>query len=212
MPTRSFSTVPGFQTTSFTPQQLEQLLIVLKAYDVKEMKFTSTGRLSVLGLSKETCTQLAAELIPLFPKKQTHKEWFTYIQACPGMDSCKFGVRDGEALAAQIEKIKLPGPLRAKMKIGIAGCQMCCTEPYVRDLGILAERKGWKIIFGGNAGGRARVGDVIAEGLTDDQVVELIRRCLIVYQDNAGAKVRSARFLESFGVNRFKKAVLSEPF
>ena len=109
----------------------------------------------------------------------------------------------------RLNAIALPGKLPAKVKVSVAGCKMCCTAPFIRDIGLIAERKGWKLIFGGNGGSRPRIGDVIAEGLSDEQAIELILRCLIVYVENAKPKMRTARFMESYGAMRFKSEVLA---
>lgn len=66
------------------------------------------------------------------------------------------------------------------------------------------------MVFGGNGGGNPRLGDIIAEALTDDQVVDLVQKCLTVYQQNAKYKSRTARFMERFGIDAFKEVVLSE--
>ncbi len=87
---------------------------------------------------------------------------------------------------------------------------MSCTEPFVRDVGIFATKKGWTLVFGGNGGGNPRLGDIVAEGLNDDQVIELVRKCLTFYQQNAKYKSRTARFMERIGIDALKKAVLNE--
>jgi len=85
---------------------------------------------------------------------------------------------------------------------------MCCTEPYVRDLGIFASKKGWTLVFGGNGGNNARIGDIVAEGLNDDEVLALAKKCLTIYQEEATPHSRSARFMERFGIEAFKESVL----
>lgn len=204
---KTFFLIPGFRATSYTTEDFSSLLSILQKYNVSELKFTSTRRLAVVGPSKIACSEIGRELESLFPPIEKSSGWITYIQACPGRDACKYGLKSGDHLRDLIEKIELPSPLQAKIKIGIAGCRMCCTEPMVRDIGLIAENRGWKLIFGGNAGGRARVGDIIADGLTDEQAVELIRKCLNVYQAHAAPKMRTARFIESFGAEKFIKTV-----
>jgi NAD(P)H-nitrite reductase large subunit len=207
MPAKKFSRIPGFQAASIDINSLEQIIQVLKKYDVQEVQFTSTRRLGVIGPAQEVLETIGRELEPFIPPQK--KSWITYIQSCPGREQCKYGIRDSQSLADRIEEIQLPEPLKAKVKVGIAGCHMCCTEPLVRDIGLIAEHKGWKLIFGGNAGGRARIGDVIAEGLNDEQAIELIRNCLIVYLENAGLKMRTARFMEAYGPEKFIQTVIS---
>jgi NAD(P)H-nitrite reductase large subunit len=78
----------------------------------------------------------------------------------------------------------------------------------VRDVGVLGKKKGWTVIFGGNSGGRPRIGDVIAEDLSREEVIDLVRRCLEYYAANGKKKERTARFMDRIGADAFKEAVL----
>jgi NAD(P)H-nitrite reductase large subunit len=202
----TFSLLPGFRADTFSLKELEQLIRILSDYPVERVKFTSSGRLQLSGVGEKELTAIAAALTRLSATPTT--SWITTMQICPGNGGCRYGTRNGEELAARIEAITLPVAPPAKIKIGIAGCSMCCTEPYVRDIGLLAEQKGWKLIFGGNAAGRPRIGDTIAKGLSDDEVIELVQRCLTVYVHHAKPKMRTARFMESFGVEEFRRKLL----
>jgi NAD(P)H-nitrite reductase large subunit len=205
---KTYSVVPGLNMGLFSPKDLEQIVTIINKYNVPMTKITSAQRLALLGMDEEEQKKLKSELQPLIRPVATNG--VHYVQACPGSQWCKFGTSDSLALGARIEQLSFPEPLPGKVKVGISGCRMSCTEPYVRDVGIFATKKGWTLVFGGNGGGNPRLGDIIAEALTDDQVVDLVQKCLTVYQQNAKTKSRSARFMERFGIDAFKEAVLSE--
>ena len=131
-----------------------------------------------------------------------------YVQACPGTEVCKFGVRDSLGMGLKLEKLYVGMDLPAKVKIGVSGCPFCCAESYVRDIGLIGRKKGWLVTFGGNSGGRPRIGDAIAENLEDEDAVALVQRCLDYYRDNVGKKLRTARFVEMTGIETIKQAVL----
>ena len=205
---KTFTIIPGLNMGLFSPQELEQIVAIINKYNVPMTKITGAQRLAILGMDEEDQMKLKAELKPLTRPVAVNS--FHYVQACPGSKWCKFGTSDAPALGARIEQISFAEPLPGKVKVAIAGCRMCCTEPYVRDIGIFASKKGWTLVFGGNAGGNPRIGDIVAEGLTDDQVIDLLQKCLAVYQQNAKTKSRTARFMERFGIDALKQAVLSE--
>lgn len=205
---KTFTIIPGLNMGLFSPQELEQIVAIINRYDVPMIKITTAQRLALLGMDEEDQVRLKDELKPLTRPAAVNS--FHYVQACPGSRWCKFGTSDALALGARIEQLSFTEPLPAKVKIAIAGCRMCCTEPHVRDVGIFASKKGWTLVFGGNGGGNPRLGDVVAEGLSDDQVIGLLQKCLAVYQQNAKFKSRTARFMERFGVDALKRAVLSE--
>ena len=131
-----------------------------------------------------------------------------YVQACPGTTLCSYGKQDSLALALELEKLYVNNAMPAKTKISVSGCPMNCAEGYVRDIGVFAAKEGWTLVFGGNSGGRPRIGDIIATNLTAEELIALINKCLSVYQTNAKPKERTYRFIERFGVEEFKKAVL----
>ncbi|MCI5119982.1 MAG: nitrite reductase, partial [Candidatus Electrothrix sp. AUS4] len=81
-------------------------------------------------------------------------------------------------------------------------------ESWMRDIGLTAEKKGWRLSFGGNAAGKPRIGDLIADGLSDDEALELVRKALNFYLFTATPKTRTARFVERFGIEEVKKNVL----
>jgi NAD(P)H-nitrite reductase large subunit len=120
----------------------------------------------------------------------------------------QYGHQDALSLGERIKAIELDGPLPAKVKVGISGCRFCCCESWMRDVGLTGESKGWRFTFGGNAAGRPRIGDVVAEGLNDDEAVTLVTRTLNYYLHAARFKSRSARFMERYGIEALKKAVL----
>ncbi len=191
----------------FAPEDLESILAIINKYDVPATKITSAQRLALLGMDKTEMAKLQHEL-----KEHTRTiptNGVTYVQSCPGTDWCKFGIRDALSLGKKLEEISMETPFKAKVKVGVAGCRMCCTEPYVRDLGIFASKKGWTLIFGGNGGNNARIGDVVATALDDNEVLFLAKKCLTVYQQEANPHSRSARFMERFGIDAFKKRVLA---
>ncbi len=203
---KTFSVVPGLNMGLFAPKDLEDILQVINKYNVPATKITSAQRLALLGMTTEDMAALQQEL-----KSHTRtvaKNGVTYVQSCPGPKWCKFGIADSLSLGKKMEELSMEKPFKAKLKVGVAGCRMCCTEPYVRDVGIFASKKGWTLIFGGNGGGNPRLGDIVASGLNDDEVLALVKKCLTVYQEEANPHSRTARFMERFGIEALKKRVL----
>jgi NAD(P)H-nitrite reductase large subunit len=205
---KTYTVVPGLNMGLFSSKDLEKIVAIINKYDVPMTKITSAQRLGLLGMDEEEQQKLKNELKPL--TRQVAVNGVHYVQACPGSQWCKFGTSDSLALGARLEKLSFAEPLPGKVKVGISGCRMSCTEPYVRDVGVFASKKGWTLVFGGNGGGNPRLGDIVAEGLTDDQVVDLVQKCLAVYQQNAKTKSRTARFMERFGIDALKEAVLAK--
>ena len=74
-------------------------------------------------------------------------------------------------------------------------------------MGLISQRNGWKLIFGGNGAGRPRIGDVVAEDLSNEEAVALVEKCLNLYIEKAKFKTRSARFMDRLGIDEVKKSL-----
>lgn len=206
---KTYVILPGFHAGMLTADDLEHLAALARKYEAPGVKITTAQRVAFLGLPPERLAELRRELA--LPEGLPHsRKRLHYVQACPGSPWCKYGLRDSLALGERLRTLELTRPLPAKVKVGISGCPMSCCENALRDVGLQARSKGWRLSFGGNGASRPRLGDVVAEGLDDDQAVELTRRCLEFYAANAVYKTRSARFMERFGIDTLKQAVLGD--
>jgi NAD(P)H-nitrite reductase large subunit len=203
---KTYAIVPRTPVGLVSPDVLEAISSVVRKYKIPITKITSGQRLALIGLQKEEVDEIWNELkMEVGPAIGLCVH---YVQACPGTEVCKFGVRDSIGMGLKLEELFVGMDLPAKLKIGVSGCPFCCAESYVRDIGLIGKKKGWVVTFGGNSGGRPRIGDVIAEDMEDSAAVSLIQRCLEFYRDTVNKKLRTARFVEKAGIEVIKKAVL----
>jgi len=203
---KTYAIVPRTPVGLISSEVLGAISSVIRKYNIPITKITSGQRLALIGMQREEVDQIWHDLkMQVGPAVELCVH---YVQACPGTEVCKFGVRDSLGLGLELEKLYVGMDLPAKVKIGVSGCPFCCAESYVRDIGLIGKKKGWIISFGGNSGGRPRIGDVIAENVSDAEAVGLVRRCLEYYRDNATKKIRTARFVEKIGIETIKKFLL----
>ena len=203
---KSYAIVPRTPVGLVSPEVLEAISSVVRKYNIPVTKITSGQRLALIGMKRDEVDQVWHDLkMEVGPAIELCVH---YVQACPGTDVCKFGVRNSLGLGLELEKLYVGMDLPAKVKIGVSGCPFCCAESYVRDVGLIGRKKGWVVTFGGNSGGRPRIGDVIAEDVSDADAVILVRRCLEYYRDNMEKKLRTARFVERTGIEAIRQAVL----
>ncbi len=203
----TYAIVPRIPMGVLTPEILEKLAQIARRYNVRIIKITSGQRIALVGFKAEDIPNVWKELaIDVGPAEGLCVH---YVQACPGTETCKFGQGDSLGLAAKIEKMFVgrESTVPAKTKFGISGCTLNCAESYLRDFGAFATPKGWTVVVGGNSGGRPRIGNVIAENLSDDEVLSLLQRCLAYYGNEAKPRERMPRFVERIGVEAFMKAV-----
>ena len=203
---KSYAIVPRTPVGLVSPEVLEAISSVVRKYKLPITKITSGQRLALIGMQRDEVDRIWNELkMEVGPAIELCVH---YVQACPGTEVCKFGVRDSLGMGLKLEKLYVGMDLPAKVKIGVSGCPFCCAESYVRDVGLIGKKKGWLVTFGGNSGGRPRIGDIIAEHLDDGEAVALVQRCLEFYRDNVEKKLRTARLVEKIGIETIKQAVL----
>ena len=203
---KSYAIVPRTPVGLVSPEVLEAISSVVRKYKLPITKITSGQRLALIGMQRDEVDRIWNELkMEVGPAIELCVH---YVQACPGTEVCKFGVRDSLGMGLKLEKLYVGMDLPAKVKIGVSGCPFCCAESYVRDIGLIGKKKGWLVTFGGNSGGRPRIGDILAEKLDDAEAVTLVQRCLEFYRDNVEKKLRTARLVEKIGIEAIKQAVL----
>ncbi|BCS87068.1 NAD(P)/FAD-dependent oxidoreductase [Pseudodesulfovibrio sediminis] len=203
---KTYAIVPRTPVGLVTPDVLEALARVGRKFEIPIMKITSGQRIALVGLGKEQVDEVWEDLkMEIGPAVGLCVH---YVQACPGTEVCKLGVRDSLGLGLELEEMFVGKELPAKLKVGVSGCPMCCAESYVRDVGLIGKPKGWTVVVGGNASGRPRIADELAQDLTRDEARELVSRFLDYYRDTAGKRTRSARMLSKVGIEAVKKAVL----
>ncbi len=199
-------TVDGVNMSLLSDEERTHIYKLLRKYKVHLTQITPSQSLVVFDLSPAACQELQEninEIVGIISGVSV-----TYVQSCPGNNQCKYSIASSLSIGRKLEKLTFSKPLPHKVKVSVAGCRICCTEPFVRDVGLIAEQKGWKLVFGGNAGGRPRIADIIAAGLSEDKAIELVKKCLQFYLQHAHKKQRTARFIEQYGIDRFKKNIL----
>lgn len=203
---KTYAVVPRTPLGIVTPDTLETIANVVRKYEIPIIKITSAQRMALVGMKPEVVDDVWRDLgIDVGPAIELCVH---YVQACPGNTLCKLGVQDSLGLGGKLENLFVGMDLPAKAKIGISGCSMNCGESYMRDFGAFGKKSGWTVIFGGNAARKPRIGDVIAEDLTNEEVIDLARKCFEYYAANGKKKERTARFIERISIEEFKKAVL----
>ena len=202
---KTYNVLPGTKMGVVTIDYLEKVTKVARKYDIPLVKITSAQRLAFAGHAPEKVADIWRDLGQ--DTGPTKPVGIHYIKACPGIRWCKYGRQDALALGKKIEQALMDTVLPAKTKVGISGCPMNCCESYIRDIGIFGKKKGWTLVFGGNGGGCPRIGDIIGEGLDDQQVIELASKCLNYFSQHARKFERTGRFMRRTSLDEFKNAI-----
>ena len=83
-----------------------------------------------------------------------------------------------------------------KLKSAVSGCARECAEAQSKDFGVIATANGWNLYVGGNGGATPRHADLLAQDLSNGELVRLIDRLLMFYIRTADRLERTAAWLE----------------
>lgn len=195
--------IPGGITDTAT---LRKICDVADKYRVETIKITSAQRIALFGIREEDLDDIWTDLaetpgaaIGLCVRS---------VKICPGTTYCKRGVQDSVSLGLKLDSIYHAMELPNKMKMGVSGCMLSCAESALKDIGIMGTNKGWRIMVGGNAGARPRIGDLLVDNVpTGEAVLEIVAK-VIDYYKNASSQNRIGRIIEEMGIERFREEVL----
>jgi len=202
----TYAVAPHVPCGVISPDQLRRLADVAEKYGAAAMKITSAARIAIVGLKEEDVDAVWAELdtkpgaaVGLCVRS---------VKACPGTTFCKRGQQDslgmGLALDATYHGMELP----SKLKIGVSGCGNQCAETCIKDVGLVGKKGGWDLYVGGNGGGKPRLSQKIAEGLSTDDAKAKVAKIIDFYRANANKHERMGRMLERIGIDALTSAVL----
>lgn len=159
----------------------QRLAEVAAQYGAQTLKLTGAQRLALIGLKEEDLD--AAYRALGFSPKPGGALCQQYIKVCPGNTFCSRGQQNTLELARKIEAQYYPFPkITAKVKIGIAGCMNSCTEPAIKDIGLIGLVKGWTLMLGGAGGKDPMLAQIAARNLSDDEVLQLMEKILKYYR------------------------------
>lgn len=190
-----------------TPDDFLVLAQLAKKHQVSTLMATTAKKISFMDVTEQAVNPLWEDLEQAFGSRLCFPKG--KIIVCPGSRFCKFATpgKDNHALGRKIERISQAHDA-GKVKVGVSCCPLGCAMPRVRDLGVLATAKGWMLTIGGNGGAKPGVGQVIAQDLGEEALLELLDKVYQYFQDNKTGKERTIRTVERLGVEHLKAAVL----
>jgi NAD(P)H-nitrite reductase large subunit len=196
--------IPGGFTDTAT---LRKICDVADKYGA-ELKITSAQRIALMGVKEEDLDAIWGELAQ--DQGAPIGLCVRSVKICPGTTHCKRAVQDSASLGLKIDKIYHAMELPNKMKMGISGCLLSCSESAVKDIGVLGTNKGWRILVGGNAGPRPRLGELLVDDVpSEDAVLEIIARVIDFYK-NSAQPGRIGKLVEEIGIEAFRCAIFGD--
>ncbi|GAA2388632.1 nitrite reductase large subunit NirB [Streptomyces glaucosporus] len=192
----SYSVVPRIPGGEITPEKLIVIGEVARDFGLYT-KITGGQRIDLFGARVDQLPAIWARLVDAgFESGHAYGKALRTVKSCVGSTWCRYGVQDSVRMAIDLE-LRYRG-LRAphKLKAAVSGCQRECAEARSKDFGVIATANGWNLYVGGNGGATPRHADLLAQDLSDAELVRLIDRFLMFYVRTADRLERTAAWLE----------------
>jgi NAD(P)H-nitrite reductase large subunit len=196
--------IPGGFTDTAT---LRKICDVADKYGA-QLKITSAQRIALMGVKEQDLDAIWLELAQ--DQGAPIGLCVRSVKICPGTSHCKRAVQNSPSLGFKLDTIYHAMELPNKMKMGISGCLLSCSESAVKDIGVLGTNKGWRILVGGNAGPRPRLGDLLVDDVPDEAgVLEIVARIIAFYKSSP-QQGRLGRLVEEMGIDAFRAEICGE--
>lgn len=193
----TYSVIPRVPGGEITPEKLIVLGEVAKKYNLYT-KINGGQRIVLFGAKVDDLPTIWEELIAAgFESGQAYAKALRTVKSCVGSTWCRYGLDDSVTMAIEMEN-RYKG-LRSphKIKMGVSGCTRECAEAQAKDIGLISTENGWNLYVCGNGGMKPRHADLLATGLTKEEVFKYVDRLLMFYIKTADRLQRTAPWLES---------------
>lgn len=192
----SYSIVPRIPGGEITPERLIVIGEVARDFGLYT-KITGGQRIDLFGARVEQLPLIWTRLVDAgFESGHAYGKSLRTVKSCVGQTWCRYGVQDSVRMAIDLE-LRYRG-LRSphKLKSAVSGCARECAEARGKDFGIIATAGGWNLYVGGNGGATPRHADLLAQDLSDAELVRLIDRFLMFYIRTADRLERTSTWLD----------------
>ncbi|MGW7666618.1 nitrite reductase large subunit NirB [Streptomyces sp. NPDC054775] len=192
----SYSVVPRIAGGEITPEKLIVIGEIARDFGLYT-KITGGQRIDMFGARVEQLPLIWTRLVDAgFESGHAYGKALRTVKSCVGRTWCRYGVQDSVRMAIDLE-LRYRG-LRSphKLKSAVSGCARECAEARSKDFGVIATANGWNLYVGGNGGASPRHADLLAQDLSDAELVRTIDRFLMFYIRTADRLERTSVWLE----------------
>ena len=197
--------IPGGITDVVT---LRKICDVAEKYNAKALKMTSAQRIALVGITEDQVEPAWNDLG--MGKGQAIGYAVRSVKICPGTTFCKRAKQDSVTLGLELDKRYHGMELPCKLKIGVSGCPNSCSENIIKDIGIMGNVNGFTVMIGGLGSGKGRLADVIYQGQTPEETLQIVDKIIKTYQEISRKGVRLGMLLKRIGPELFVRAMEAE--
>lgn len=207
-----YSVVPRMPGGEVTPEGLIAVGQVAKDFGLYT-KITGGQRIDMFGARLEQLPLIWQRLVDAgFESGHAYGKSLRTVKSCVGSTWCRYGVLDAVGMAVRLELRYRGRRAPQKLKLGVSGCARECAEARGKDVGVIATEKGWNMYVGGNGGFTPRHAQLLAEGLSDAELITAIDRFFLYYIRTADRLQRTAPWVAELegGIDELRRVIFED--
>lgn len=194
--------VPHFPGGVVTADDLHKIVGICAQFP--EIKLKLSGEIIIGGMKEETRNKECRRMLGLATQRIAGFS-IRPVKICAGGYLCANNLQDSFSLGIKLDEIFCGRKLPFKMIISISGCSRSCSEPRVKDIGIVANRHGYSIFIGGAAGAKPRIAQKLIDNVKAEEVIAFVERIVKFYEEKGKIPERLGIFVEKMGFDKFKE-------
>lgn len=198
--------IPGGLILDFNV--LRNIADVAEKYGAQALKITGGQRIAIVGIGEDNVDQVWEELS--MPKGHAIGLCLHGVKICPATHFCRLAQQDAVTLGLGLDKKYYGVDLPGKFKMAVSGCMNSCSEPAIKDIGIMGTPKGYTVMIGGNAGIKPRLADKLVENIAPEAVPVVVDKIIRYYQENAKPRERMSRMVDRLGIEKIRQELLTQ--
>jgi precorrin-3B C17-methyltransferase len=201
---KKFAVSPGFQEggTIFKPEQLAVLGSIV-GVDAK-IEMTTFKQLYV-EMQEERMDEVQVKLKEAGLDIQPAGFYTKNLITC---NFCRGAEDAGLEVAAMLDQAIVGKEVPSPLKIGYAGCALGTSEPLLKDIAVVKMNEVYDIYVGGEAKGlKARLGQLLISGVTKTELIPMITRLIVFFQELGKKKEKFSKFIERMTMEELQKTI-----
>lgn len=201
----TYAITPRIPCGIVSPEILRKYADIAEKYKPAALKLTGEAKIMIIGLKEEDIESVWSDLG--VTSGSASGPCIKNVKACPGATFCKKGIQDSLSMGMKIESLYYGMEIPGKFKIGVSGCPHQCAESFIKDIGLIGVKDGWKIVVGGNGGVKPRFALELKNRVPDDEALSVIERIISFYKESGKKKQRLGAFIEEIGFEEFRTRI-----
>ena len=174
---------PHFIGGVVTPGDLRKIADICEKFP--ETKLKLTGEI-IIGNVKDDARNRECRKMLGIPTYSIAGFSIRPVKLCSGGYICDNNLQDSFSLGLTLDEKFSGRKLPFKMILSVSGCSRSCSEPLVKDVGVVASREGYSVFVGGAAGAKPRIAQRLIDNLKENEVIGIIEKIVSLYEKKAG--------------------------